>query len=329
MHLKVHHKGHMPRQPLCIFFFSLSQYPFILIWPRTPGAQRTALWVLHSGAKQLHWTVTDFPGDGRLTNKGHPHEWINTALMRRRNLAHPQKQHWTKGTFIIVSERTVWDCADLPYDNTRATTLWPNLKITRHQERNFRFQSSEGSSVGHSCNTKHLFCPSCYFSKGAISKMQCWVWVWRRQSLKLWLGSLVRPQATAWQTWENPECLASNHALKTGQICCAVFLRLSMNYHQTRHENSLNEDVQFYSVTSVIPQLWVQEDVGLEDGWMDGHLSFSCVISKLEHNGGHNSEIAVALWFQSPQNGCCQQRKKRKLKKKKGGKWKTAAKLIL
>lgn len=24
MHLKVHHKGHMPRQPLCIFFFTLS-----------------------------------------------------------------------------------------------------------------------------------------------------------------------------------------------------------------------------------------------------------------------------------------------------------------
>lgn len=116
MHVRGRYKGHMPRQPLCIFFFFYSlSLPLYSSDPEHPGAQRTALWVLHSRAKQLHWTVTDFPGDGGPTNKGHPHEWINKALMHRCNLAHLQKQQWTKGTFITSSLASLqfeitWTC---------------------------------------------------------------------------------------------------------------------------------------------------------------------------------------------------------------------------
>lgn len=119
---------------LYFFFYSPS---LLLYWsdPEHPGAQRTALWVLHSRAKQLHWTVTDFPGDGRPTNKGHPHEWINKALMHRCDLAHLQKQQWTKGTFITSSLASLqfeiaWTCCMTTLARRHSGRLWSphNLK---------------------------------------------------------------------------------------------------------------------------------------------------------------------------------------------------------
>lgn len=211
-------KGHMYTKVICpdnhfVFFFNSLSLPLYSSDPEHPGAQRTALWVLHSRAKQLHWTVTDFPGNGRPTNKGHPHEWINKALMHRCNLAHLQKQQWTKGTFITSSLASLqfaitWTCCTTTLARRYFGWLWSarNL-ITRPKTEIWVFKCSKRSLVGHSCNTKHLFCPSCYFSKGAISKMPCWVWAWRRQSVKLLLGLLARPQPTAWQTQESPECL--------------------------------------------------------------------------------------------------------------------------
>lgn len=59
----------MPRQPLCFCLtLSVSLYASLT---QHPGVQRTALWGLHSRAKQLHWTVADFPGNSQHTNKGH------------------------------------------------------------------------------------------------------------------------------------------------------------------------------------------------------------------------------------------------------------------
>lgn len=135
MYISVRYKGSNAWTTTLYFLF----YSLRLSWyssePEPPGAQRTALWVLHSRAKQLHWTVTDFPGDGCPTNKGHPHEWMNKALMRHWKSGTSAKTTVNKGeiNYIIVSKPTVRDYMDLLCSNTHLTIfsgLWsaPNLK---------------------------------------------------------------------------------------------------------------------------------------------------------------------------------------------------------